>query len=68
MQRTIISSLVASLAFGICLIGCGDRTVRSSESQSRNPITGNITHKEENVKERPDGSTYKESNRTTVNP
>jgi len=57
-------ALIAAAALGMAVVGC-DRTVAHKERTSENPITGTQTHKETTVKERPDGSVYKETNKST---
>ena len=65
MRRYFLSSLtIGALALGPALVGC-DRTVSHEEKTAENPITGTTTHKEETVKERPDGTIYKETEKST---
>jgi hypothetical protein len=57
-------ALTAAAVLGLAVVGC-DRTVSHQERTSENPITGTTTHKQETVKERPDGSVYKETSKST---
>lgn len=60
-------ALFTAAALGLAVVGC-DRTVAHQERTTENPITGTTTHKESTVKERPDGTTYRETNKSSNNP
>jgi hypothetical protein len=63
MRYAIVSLLGLALSAPI-MIGC-DREVQHSEKTSENPITGTQTTKDQTTYQRPDGSTYTNSSKST---
>ena len=61
MRFAMITVLSASLVAPF-LTGCGDKEVQSSKETTHNPITGNTTTTDKTTMQRPDGSTYQNSN------
>ena len=49
------------------MVGC-DREVSHEEKTSQNPITGNVTTKDQTTYQKSDGSTYTNSSKTTTPP
>jgi hypothetical protein len=67
-MRTLILSLVLGVAgSGAALLTGCDRTVHE-ETKTRTTSSGGTSTKSEQIKERPDGSVYKEETKTTHNP
>ena len=67
-MRTLILSLCLGIAAtgSTLLVGC-DRTVHE-ETRTRETGRGGVSQKTESIKERPDGSVYKEESKTTRTP
>ena len=53
-MMTLLTGLLAAPLLG----GCGDRTVKESQTTSTNPITGTTTTEDQTTHQRSDGSTY----------
>jgi hypothetical protein len=65
MRAAMIAVLSAALISPV-LVGCGDKEVSHTESESTNPITGTKTDKDKTTMQRPDGTTYQNSSETKV--
>jgi hypothetical protein len=64
MRYAILTVLSAAMISPV--VGC-DKEVSHSESQTQNPVTGTTTTKDQTTYQRPDGSTYTQSSKTTNN-
>ena len=65
-MRTLMIAVLSAALISPLMVGCGDREVQSSKDESHNPITGNTTTTEKNTYQRPDGSTYQNTNKETT--
>lgn len=67
-MRNATIALLAAALLAPALTGC-DREVSHTEKTTENPVTGTTSTKERTTYQRPDGSTYTESSKTsTANP
>jgi hypothetical protein len=65
MRIAMITVLSAALVSPL-LTGCGDKEVDSSKTTSTNPLTNNTTTTDKTKMQRPDGTTYTNTNQQTA--
>ncbi len=64
MRIAMIAVLSAALVAPL-IVGC-DKQVDSSKTTTTNPLTGNTTTTNKDTMQRPDGSTYQNTNQQTA--
>ncbi len=64
MRMAMITVLSAALVSPI-LVGC-DKELQSSKETTHNPITGNTTTTDKTTMQKPDGSTYTNTNQQST--
>lgn len=65
MRYALITVLTAALVSPL-FVGCADKEVSHQDSTSTNPLTGNQTTKDQTTYQRPDGTTYTNTDKQTT--
>jgi hypothetical protein len=65
MRIATITVLSAALLAPL-MVGCGDKEVSHSETQSTNPLTGNTTKTDQSTYQKDNGQTYTNKTQSTT--
>jgi hypothetical protein len=60
-MRYVMTTVLAAILAAPMLGGCGDKAIKTEDSQPKNPITGTVTNEKQTTYQRSDGSTYSQT-------